>query len=87
MAHPDLDGTTDQRRLCRRGRWQVAGQVAVHVFPFFERTGNTGRIVALVVDEQARRRGIGDHLMTAAESFAARHGLHPAGAYQRRPAR
>jgi GNAT superfamily N-acetyltransferase len=53
---------------------KLLGQVAVHVFPFFERTGNTGRIVALVVDEQARRRGIGDQLMTAAESFAARHG-------------
>jgi GNAT superfamily N-acetyltransferase len=52
----------------------VLGVVAVHLSPFFERTGSWGRIVALVVSDRARGRGIGGQLVTAAESFAARRG-------------
>jgi len=48
----------------------LAGLVAVHICPFFERTGAWGRIVALVVAEQARGQGVGGQLMAAAESFA-----------------
>lgn len=51
----------------------LLGLVAVHVCPFFERTGSWGRIVALVVADAARGRGIGGRLVTAAESFAADH--------------
>lgn len=52
----------------------VLGVVAVHVCPFFERDGSWGRIVALVVSDQARRRGIAGRLVAAAESFATSHG-------------
>ena len=50
------------------------GLVAVHVCPFFERAGSWGRIVALVVSDQARRQGVGAQLVAAAESFAAGRG-------------
>jgi GNAT superfamily N-acetyltransferase len=53
---------------------EVLGVVAVHLCPFFERAGSWGRIVALVVSDQARGRGIGGRLVAAAESFAADHG-------------
>jgi GNAT superfamily N-acetyltransferase len=52
----------------------VLGLVAVHVCPFFERPGAWGRIVALVVADHARGRGIGGLLVAAAESFAAGRG-------------
>jgi GNAT superfamily N-acetyltransferase len=52
----------------------LLGLVAVHVCPFFERTGSWGRLVALVVSDEARRGGVGGRLVTAAETFAARHG-------------
>ncbi|WP_158887507.1 GNAT family N-acetyltransferase [Amycolatopsis anabasis] len=52
----------------------LLGLVAVHICPFFERAGAWGRIVALVVADQARGRGVGGRLVAAAESFAARHG-------------
>ncbi len=52
----------------------VLGVVAVHLCPFFERAGCWGRIVALVVSDQARGRGVGGRLVAAAESFAADHG-------------
>jgi GNAT superfamily N-acetyltransferase len=53
---------------------EVLGLVAVHICPFFERVGSWGRIVALVVADHARGRGIGGQLVTAAESFAASRG-------------
>jgi GNAT superfamily N-acetyltransferase len=49
----------------------VLGVIAVHVCPFFERDGSWGRIVALVVSDRARGRGVGSQLVAAAESFAA----------------
>jgi GNAT superfamily N-acetyltransferase len=52
----------------------VLGVIAVHVCPFFERTGSWGRIVALVVADQARGQGVGGQLVAAAESFAASRG-------------
>ncbi|WP_239134329.1 GNAT family N-acetyltransferase [Rugosimonospora africana] len=52
----------------------ILGLVAVHVCPFFERTGSWGRIVALIVDDQARGEGVGGQLVTAAESFATSRG-------------
>jgi GNAT superfamily N-acetyltransferase len=51
----------------------VHGLIAVHVCPFFERDGAWGRIVALVVSDRARGRGVGSRLVAAAESFAAGH--------------
>jgi GNAT superfamily N-acetyltransferase len=52
----------------------LLGVVAVHISPFFERAGSWGRIVALVVSDQARRRGVGGQLVTAAEAFATSRG-------------
>lgn len=52
----------------------VLGVVAVHISPFFEKDGAWARIVALVVSERARGRGVGTELVAAAESFAAAHG-------------
>ncbi|WP_205327242.1 GNAT family N-acetyltransferase [Glycomyces sp. YM15] len=49
----------------------VLGLIAVHVCPSFERTGSWARIVALVVADEARGRGVGGRLMEAAEAFAA----------------
>ena len=53
---------------------QLLGVIAVHVCPFFERPGSWGRIVALVVAERARGRGVGSQLVAAAESFATGRG-------------
>lgn len=52
----------------------LLGLIAVHLCPFFERAGSWGRIVALVVSDQARRQGVGAQLVAAAESFAASRG-------------
>lgn len=52
----------------------LLGVIAVHVCPFFERDGSWGRIVALVVSDRARGRGVGSQLVAAAESFAATRG-------------
>ncbi|GAA0955856.1 GNAT family N-acetyltransferase [Kribbella koreensis] len=53
---------------------EVAGLIAVHVCPFFERTGSWARIVALVVSERVRGCGVGGELVGAAEAFAVGHG-------------
>ncbi|MEO3924053.1 GNAT family N-acetyltransferase [Micromonosporaceae bacterium B7E4] len=52
----------------------IHGVVAVHICPFFERDGAWGRIVALVVSDRVRGRGVGSRLVAAAESLAASHG-------------
>jgi GNAT superfamily N-acetyltransferase len=52
----------------------LLGLVAIHVTPFFERSGCWGRIVALVVADRVRRQGVGAQLVAAAESFAASRG-------------
>lgn len=52
----------------------LLGVVAVHICPFFVHAGSSGRIMALVVSEQARGQGIGGQLVAAAESFATSQG-------------
>jgi GNAT superfamily N-acetyltransferase len=52
----------------------LLGVIAVHICPFFEQEGSWGRIVALVVFNRARGRGVGSQLVAAAESFAASRG-------------
>jgi GNAT superfamily N-acetyltransferase len=52
----------------------LLGLVAVHICPFFQLAGSSGRIVALVVSDHARGQGIGGQLAAAAESFAAGNG-------------
>jgi GNAT superfamily N-acetyltransferase len=52
----------------------LAGCAAIHVIPFFERPGARGRLVALVVDAEYRRRGIASVLVEHCRNFARRHG-------------
>jgi GNAT superfamily N-acetyltransferase len=53
---------------------RLAGVVAVAAIPYFEHDGNWGRIVALVVAERSRGRGIGRLLVESAEQAALRLG-------------
>ena len=53
---------------------RVIGVVALAVVPYFERPGNWGRVVALVVDARARGLGVGRRLVTAAEHEALARG-------------
>ncbi len=50
--------------------WQILGVVALAVIPYFERPGSWGRVVALVVDSQARGLGVGRRLLAVAEQAA-----------------
>jgi len=48
----------------------LVGVAALHVTPILEVTGKFGRLVALVVDDTVRGRGVGSLLVTAAEQHA-----------------
>jgi GNAT superfamily N-acetyltransferase len=48
----------------------LIGVAALHVLPAFEVTGKLGRLLALVVDERYRGKGIGQSLVAAAEERA-----------------
>lgn len=50
----------------------VVGCLSLHAVPYFGRTGCWGRIESLVVDQSARRHGVGSALLAAAEALAAR---------------
>jgi RimJ/RimL family protein N-acetyltransferase len=52
----------------------VAGVIAVHAIPYFERPGAFARIVALSVAGDRRRAGVGRALVAAAEAWAAARG-------------
>lgn len=52
----------------------LLGLVAVHAEPLIQLAGSSGRIVALVVSDRARRQGVATELMTAAEAFAVEQG-------------
>lgn len=52
----------------------VLGLIAVHLCPYFERSGSWARITALVVADEARGQGVGSRLVSAAEAFAASRG-------------
>jgi GNAT superfamily N-acetyltransferase len=49
---------------------RLIGVAALHVTPILEVTGTFGRLVALVVDETARGRGVGRALVSAIEGRA-----------------
>jgi GNAT superfamily N-acetyltransferase len=53
---------------------RVVGVAALAVTPYFERPGYWGRLVALVVNEQVREKGVGRLLLTAAEQEASARG-------------
>jgi GNAT superfamily N-acetyltransferase len=46
---------------------EVMGFIAIHLLPRFEHDDHVARILALVVDQGARERGIGSQLMDEAE--------------------
>jgi GNAT superfamily N-acetyltransferase len=60
--------------LVATAREEVVGFVAVHVMPRFEHGDWIARVLALVVDEGVRERGVGSELMKAAESHALERG-------------
>lgn len=49
---------------------QVVGCIAVAITSYFHRPGAFLRVIALIVDEQQQRSGIGKSLMTLAEKLA-----------------
>lgn len=53
---------------------EVVGFVAIHVMPRFEHSDRIARVLALVVDADARERGVGHRLMEEAESVARQTG-------------
>jgi GNAT superfamily N-acetyltransferase len=53
---------------------KVLGVIAVRTYPFFQLPGYSGHVVALVVSDHARRRGVASRLLSAAEAFALEHG-------------
>jgi GNAT superfamily N-acetyltransferase len=53
---------------------EVVGFVAVHVMPRFEHSDRVARVLALVVDQGVRERGVGHRLMEEAESVARQTG-------------
>jgi GNAT superfamily N-acetyltransferase len=48
----------------------LVGVAALHIMPMLEVTGKLGRLLALVVDERHRSRGVGQSLVTATEEQA-----------------
>lgn len=65
---------TSSRALVAEHEGRLVGAIAVTAVPFFERDGKWARIVALVVADGQRGKGIGRLLMAAAERFAAKLG-------------
>ena len=53
---------------------ELVGFAAVHLMPRFEHGDRIARVLALVVDEGVRERGVGHQLMAAAEQHARDHG-------------
>jgi GNAT superfamily N-acetyltransferase len=53
---------------------RLAGCAAIHLVPFFERPGSRARLVALIVDAECRRRGVGRVLVEHVRKFARQRG-------------
>jgi GNAT superfamily N-acetyltransferase len=76
-TEPELDGRLDYW-LEDSASWLIGaedggdliGVAALHVMPVLEKTGKLARLLALVVDERYRGRGVGRMLVTAVENRA-----------------
>ena len=55
-------------------RNEVVGVLGAGIFPFYEKNGMHGRILALVVDEKRQGQGIGGSLVTKAEQWLKEQG-------------
>ena len=66
----------DYQTLVAEVDGRVAGMAGICVGYFYEQNGRYGRILALVVDEGCRGRGVGSALVLAAERWAAAQGAH-----------
>jgi RimJ/RimL family protein N-acetyltransferase len=51
-----------------------AGLIAAHAIPYLERPGSFARVVALAVDPEHRRSGVGRRLLAAVEAWAKEFG-------------
>jgi GNAT superfamily N-acetyltransferase len=63
----------DYRAWVAESQGRAVGFAGAHIAHSFERNGMHGRILALIVDEQARERGVGSMLTRAAEDWTAEH--------------
>jgi GNAT superfamily N-acetyltransferase len=68
-----LAGRTDDCVLVAETHEDVVGVVSTHLVPLFHVDIYVGRVTALIVKSRYRRRGIGGHLLAAAERFAWEH--------------
>ena len=53
---------------------KVIGMMSVELIPYFPTGSTICRVTSLVVSSQHRSRGVGEKLMTAAATFARKHG-------------
>ena len=75
-VHDLAKNITHYSRLPHQRVWiaehlgKVVGCVAVAITHYFHRPGSFLRVIALVVEQQHRRQGVGRELLQHAESFA-----------------
>ena len=69
-----LSGSDADRLFVAEEDDRVLGFAGLHVSPSLEYDGDAGKVSAIVVDENARRRGIGRALMDAVETEARSRG-------------
>jgi GNAT superfamily N-acetyltransferase len=67
------DSDADEVWVAERGD-TIVGLVAIHVSAALEYDGDVAKVGAIVVDEAARRQGVGEQLMAVAEREARRRG-------------
>jgi GNAT superfamily N-acetyltransferase len=54
---------------------EVVGVIGVGTYPYYEKNGTYGRLLALVVDEKLKGHGIGVSLVTEAERWLKERGV------------
>ena len=74
VARLELFSTEHSQVVVADLEGEILGFVAFHLLPRFEHGDHVARILALVVAEGARERGVGRRLMDAAEAVALQAG-------------